>query len=842
MPKQKNYQGLTSIEAEAKLKQSGQNIIIQKKKFGSLFIFFKKLTSPLFLLMISISLVSIAIGQVTSAVFVIMMVILSAVFDFINSYKSQKVVEKLATRVSTKVIVLRDNEKKEITPNAIVPGDVLFLSAGNIIPADCELIESDDFFVDQSALTGESMPCEKIASTKNLGKKVSVDEANLIFMGTSVISGLATVRVITTGQETKFGKIAGELNKAEPKTNFEISITKFSLFIMRLIFYMVSFVLIVYLVKNSQNLERNSVLQAITFALAITLGVTPDMLPAIITFCLSRGSKMMANKKVIVKHLSSIESFGSMDILCTDKTGTLTQNHITLIKYVDYIGKDSAKVLELGRVSSYFHTGVENPMDSAINEYQAGDISSYKKIDEIPYDFERRCSSMVVKNNNKKFLITKGAPEAIINICSQYELGGKVTKDHAKKNLITKKFQNLSQDGFRVLGLCYKEIFETDEKKSYSKSEEVNMTFIGFLAFLDPAKATVEKTLNELEDLGVEIKILTGDNELLTAKICHEIGLNIKGIITGEEMEKMSDLALSRKIASINIFARIDPVQKERIILLLKKSGKTIGFLGDGINDAPALRAADVGVSVNNAVDIAKETADIILLEKNLETLKDGVIEGRKTFHNTLKYILMGLSSNFGNMFSMMGAFIFLPFLPMLPAQVLFNNFIYDASQFSLPTDNVDKAELLKPAHWNLDFIKKYMIVFGFASSLFDFLTFFLLYYVYHLSEHQFQTGWFIESIATQILVIYIIRTKKIPFFKSRPSKPLLITTLTAVIIAWIVPFTILGELMGFERLPFYIMAIILGYVVVYLGLVEFVKKLFYQQQNKHVQKLLKAT
>ncbi|MCX6793280.1 MAG: magnesium-translocating P-type ATPase [Candidatus Falkowbacteria bacterium] len=841
MAEAKKYQGLSSSEAILKLKQFGPNIITKQKRFSSFVMFFKKLTSPLFLLMISISVVSFVIGQRTSAIFVIMMVILSAVFDFINSYKSQKVVEKLATRVSTKVTILRDGKKQELPLADVVPDDILFLSAGNIIPADCQLVESDDFFVDQSALTGESMPCEKVASNKRINKNNTAEDENVIFMGTSVVSGFGTALVLKTGKETKFGKIAGELDKAEPKTNFEISITKFSLFIMRLVFYMVSFVLMVYLIKNFQHLNKNSILEAITFSLAVTLGVTPDMLPAIITFCLSRGSKMMAKKKVIVKHLSSIENFGSMDILCTDKTGTLTQNHISLVKYTDYEGKDSAKVLEFGRASSYFHTGIQNPMDNAINEYQAGEVVGFEKIDEIPYDFERRRSSMVVKKDDKKFLITKGAPEAVISICNQYELDNKIVKDKSASNIIQEKFENLSKDGFRVLALCYKEIIADDSQKSFDKNEENNMTFIGFLSFLDPAKETVKQTIVELEQLGVEIKILTGDNELLSEKICRDIGLDIKGTITGEEMEKLNDDQLSNKLPNLSIFARIDPIQKERIILILKKAGKTVGFLGDGINDAPALRAADVGVSVNNAVDIAKETADIILLEKNLETLKDGVIEGRKTFHNTLKYILMGLSSNFGNMFSMMGAATFLPFLPMLPGQILFNNFIYDASQFSLPTDTVDEDELLKPTHWDLGFVKKYMLVFGWISSLFDFLTFFLLFSVYHLGESQFQTGWFIESIATQILVIYIIRTKKIPFIKSRPSKALLITTLSAVAIAWIIPFTFLGRIMGFGTLPISLMAFIFGYVLIYLGIVEIAKRIFYHQHNKRLQKTLRA-
>jgi Mg2+-importing ATPase len=828
--------GLTDEAALKLLREHGENVVVKQKKAGPFFIFLSKLTSPLFILMIGISLVSFAVGQRTSALIVLAMIFLSATLDFMNTYKSQKVVEKLVAQVATKIIAIRGGEKKEIDIKAVVPGDILFLSAGNIIPADCRMVESDNFFVNQATLTGESIPVEKIVPDEAAEAEISPDNLGFIFMGTSVVSGFATVKVLTTGAGTEFGKVASELNKADPKTDFEINITKFSIFIMKVVFYMVSFVFVVYLIKNAAHLNKTIILEAFTFALAITIGVTPDMLPAIITVCLSRGSQLMAKKKVIVKQLSAIENFGSMDILCTDKTGTLTQDHIALVKYEDYEGQNSGNVLELGHLSSHFHTGAQNPLDTAVNDYREIDVSDYEKIDEIPYDFTRKRSSMIVEKNGRKLLITKGAPEEIISICESCELGGKKYKMTNERPAINRRFENLSTEGFRVLGLSYKVLLD-DERETYGAENETEMIFAGFLAFLDPPKESAAKAISELKNLGVEVKILTGDNDLLAQKICRDIGIAISGVVIGSDLEKMNDLELEKKIMSANIFARVTPVQKERIILLLKKMGKTVSFLGDGINDAPALKAADVGISVNNAADIAKDTADIILLEKSLESLKDGIIEGRKTFHNTLKYVLMGLSSNFGNMFSMMGAVTFLPFLPMLPAQILFNNFVYDASQFSLPTDAVDEDELLKPAHWDLKFIRSYMIVFGWMSSIFDFLTFFLLYYVYHLTEHQFQTGWFIESIATQIFVIYIIRTKKIPFLQSRPSRALFITTFLAVVIAWSVQYTPFGKLMQFERLPFTIMAIIASYVVVYLGLVEIAKRIFYKLHNKAIAK-----
>lgn len=838
--------GLTTAEAERRLREFGENAVFKKKKIGPFLIFLSKLKNPIFLLMIAVSVVSFFMGAISSAVIVVLMVLLSAGLDFLNTYKSQQSVEKLASRVATRVTVVRDGKKKEIDFKNVVLGDVVFLSAGNVVPADCRILESDDFFVNQSSLTGESIPSEKMAESAENGlptqssgaarEKISAEDKDIVFMGTSVVSGFATVEVVQTGADTEFGKIAAALSGTEPKTDFENSMMSFGMFVTKLIFYMVCFVFAIYLIKNYANLTSNVLVQAFTFALAITIGVTPDMLPAIITVCLSKGSQRMAKKQVIVKHLASIENFGSLDILCTDKTGTLTKDKIALVKYVNYEGRDSEEVLRLGNLSSHFHTGVQNPLDGAINEFKGADISGWKKVDEIPYDFMRKRSSMVVEKDGKRILICKGAPEEIIKISKSYELDGTVSEDGGRAEIVDKKFRDLSADGFRVLGVCYKEII-SDGTKIYEKEYETEMIFAGFLAFLDPPKADVKKTLDEINALGIEVKILTGDNELLAQKICRDIGLDITGTVTGAQISQMDDAQLMEEAMRANIFARLDPAQKERIILILKKAGKSVGYLGDGINDAPALKAADVGISVDNAVDIAKDTADIILLKKSLESLKDGIIEGRKTFHNTLKYVLMGLSSNFGNMFSMMGAVTFLPFLPMLPGQILFNNFVYDAAQFSLPTDEVDEDDLKHPAHWDLKFIRKYMIVFGLVSSVFDFLTFYLLFFVYHLDEHQFQTGWLIESFATQTLVIYIIRTKKVPFLQSSPSKPLLVTTLLAVLGVWLVQFTYFGKLLELEKLPLGIMAIIASYVVIYLVLVEIVKRVFYKTYFRGLRK-----
>lgn len=647
----------------------------------------------------------------------------------------------------------------------------------------------------------------------------------MVFLGTSVTTGYATARVLKTGRETEFGKIADRLEKTEPATEFEKNIRQFSLFIMKVTIFLVS---IVFLMNAFYG---RGWLTSFIFAVAIAIGLTPELLPVIISVALSRGSIEMAKKEVIVKNLSSIQNFGSMNVLCTDKTGTITENRIVLVKYIDGFGNIDEEVLLSAYLNSYFYTGVRNPLDDAVNAYKHLDISDYKKIDEIPFDFERKKRSIVVGRNGKRLLVAKGAPEEIFKICGTYRQKGRVSKlDTAARKKINEQFQNLSRDGFRVLGVAQKEVGSATEV--YSKKDEGQMIFYGFVAFLDPPKATAREAIRELKNLGVEVKILTGDNELLTERICAEIGVACMGIMVGDEIDKLTDVELQSVAVVTTIFARVTPEQKERIIINLRKAGKVVGYLGDGINDAPALKAGDIGISVANAVDVAKDTADIILLRKSLRVLRDGVIEGRKTFRNTLKYILIGLSSNFGNMFSMTAASAFLPFLPMLPTQILLNNFFYDISQLTLSTDKVDEEDVKKPTSWSLGFIKKYMLVFGPISSLFDFLTFGALLLVFRLPESQFQTGWFIESLATQIFVIYIIRTKKIPFLQSRPSLALFLNTFLIVVVAWVIPFLAIGKFFGFAPLSFAVSAVIFCLTLIYLVLVEFAKRIFYKKYN----------
>jgi len=756
------------------------------------------------------------------------MITVSAVMDFINTYKSEHAVAKLVARVVTTATVIRDGEAHEIKLRELVPGDVVSLSAGDIIPADCQVIEADDFFVDQSALTGESFPVEKITGRgKNPNAEITLADKSIVFMGTSAVSGFAKVLVVNTGRMTKFGGVAERLSEVSPQTDFEKNIRSFSLLVLRLTILMVIFVFV------ANTLVGRDMLESFIFAVAIAVGLTPELLPVIMTVSLSKGSLEMAKSDVIVKNLSAIESFGSMNILCTDKTGTLTQNKIELVTYIDYLGKTSEESLRCAYLSSIYHTGVTNPLDTAIKEYKKLKVSDYKKIDEIPFDFERRRGSMVVEKNGKRTLITKGAPESIFDICTSYLEGDKQHNLSGEvKKIIKAKFEELSQEGLRVLALAEKEV--EFGRSIYLNTEEKALTFIGFVTFFDPAKPGMRSVIDSLENLKIEIKILTGDSEILTQKICKDVNVPWKGIVTGDNLRKMSDPELIEAVQKSTIFARIDPEQKEKIIRVLKDAGNVVGYLGDGINDAPALRAADIGISVDNAVDIARETADIILVKKSLEVLKQGVIDGRKTFQNTLKYILMVLSSNFGNMFSMMGASAFLPFLPMLPQQILLNNFLYDSSQFSLTIDNVDPESIQGPPRWDLTFIKKFMLVFGSISSVFDFLTYGILLLVFRLGESQFQSGWFIESIATQVFVIYFIRTRKLAFIQSSPSAIVIINTILVVLIAWMIPFSTLGRLFSFGLLPVKVIISISALVVTYFGVTEVVKHYFFKVIKNH--------
>jgi Mg2+-importing ATPase len=807
--------GLNSQEAQRRLEKYGYNEP-PKHKSSLLWQLILKFFDPLVGALILISIFSFFIGEKISAILIIAMASVSALLSFFQEHKAEKDVEKLRKMVHLTTMVMRDGKFKEIQLREIVPGDVVSLSAGKMVPADLRLIGSKDLYVNESAITGESVPVEKfIASseTKTDGKPVDI-----LYMGSSIASGKATGLVLQTGLNSKFGKIAFEIS-SNTKTSFDKGINRFVYLMLRVIMVMAVIIFII-------NLGlKGDIFNAIFFSLAVAVGLVPEMLPMLVSVNLAKGAIMMARKKIIVKRLSAVQNFGAMNVLCTDKTGTLTEDNITLVEHCNCDGKDDENVFKLAYINSHFNQNLNNIIDEAIINHKKIDLNGIKKIDEIPFDYLRKKMSVVVENSKKRQIIVKGAPEEIFKDCKQYALNGKI--NHLNNIVLTKiyaLYHKLSQDGYRVVAVAYKDV---EEKDDYIKEDEKDLVFVGFMALLDPPKKTAKEAIENLEKLGIELIIITGDNQLVARKICQEVNFKIKNLLDATELAKLSEVELQNKIKDVNVFTRLDPFQKNKIITILKNVNYTVGFLGDGINDAPSLRDADVGIAVNNGADIAKGTADIILLEKDLRVLSECVLEGRKTFGNIVKYIKMGASSNFGNMFSMTGASIFLPFLPLLPVQIILNNFLYDFCQLTIPTDNVDNEYLIKPKPWNIDFIKRFMVTIGIVSSLFDFITFGVLWYIFQAGPDLFRTGWFLESLATQTLVIHIIRTRKIPFIESRPSFLLLSSSILVVLIGFAITFSHIGISLGFTK-PFgALIATLLLIVLVYLFTVQLVKSWF---------------
>jgi P-type Mg2+ transporter len=829
--------GLSSEEAEKRLEIYGPNELAKKKKRVAILDFLSRFKSPLVIILMIAGAISGALGSYPSVVVIYTMVFLSVSLSYYQENNASKAAELLREKVATSATVLRDNVKQEVKLSLIVPGDIVYLSAGDLTPADARVLDAKDLFVNQSALTGESFPVEKTsAPLKREG--VSITEwNNYFFMGTSIVSGTATAVVVQTGGSTEYGKIAQRLAQKAPETEFETGIKKFGFLIMQVTFLLVLFV---FMINALIDHSVAGILEALLFAVALAVGLTPELLPMIITINLSKGAMAMSKKGVIVKRLSSIETFGSMNVLCTDKTGTLTENQIKLILHVDMEGNDDGKVLLYSLLNSCFQTGLRSPLDEAILKHEEIDTSKFQKIDEVPFDFVRRRVSVVVERDRYRFFIAKGAPEEILKVCSYCELGG-VTSDISTeiRRKIEQKYFDLSAEGLRVLGVASKTL--KIEKAVYSINDESDMTFLGFVAFLDPPKETAKKSLQLLGNAGVELKILTGDNELVTRKVCTELGFEVKGVALGNEISNMSDETLDAVVEEANMFARVTPAQKDRIINLLKTNGHVVGFMGDGINDAPSLKTSDVGVSVNNAVDVAKESADIILLKNDLTVLGEGVLEGRKTFGNTMKYIMMGVSSNFGNMFSAAGGSVFLPFLPMSAIQILLNNLLYDISQTVLTTDNVDAEYIERPKRWDISFIRRFMVTLGPVSSLFDFATFFIMLFVFNAwaNPSLFQTAWFIESLCSQTLVVLIIRTRKVPFYKSKPSKYLAAMLLTIITFAVVLPYTPIGEFFSFVPPPPAFYLALAGILAAYALLAETVKKYFYKRNANLVEQFL---
>lgn len=811
------FPGLSTEEASRLLLSYGPNSIQEHQKIN----IFRKILSyfidPMIIILLLAAAISAGTGQFRGAGIITAMILLSVILNFYQEHKSGKAAEKIYSRLAIMVKVRRDGQEIEVDSKLVVPGDLVLLMAGDIIPADGLILSSDDLFVNESALSGESLPAEKDSF-----------ENKKAFAGTYVVSGFGELLVQLTGQKTEFGKIAASLEKERQPDAFSIGIKKFGVLLMKVIVSIVSIIFLINLMMDK------GIFDSLVFAIAVAVGVTPELLPMIMSVNMSKGAMRMMKKGVLVKKLTSIPDFGSMDILCTDKTGTLTQDKITLVHNYNIFGKESLKIINSSVINASLESGIKSVLDRAIldfNQEKSENQNNIQKITELPYDFQRKRSSVVASVSGLTKIVTKGAPEEIFKICSFFDDNGSDQKFDSKNLAIAKElYDRLSSDGFRVLALAEK-IVNSEKEEINWRQEEQGLTFLGLMAFYDPPKEGVKEVLDFMFAHGIKIKILTGDSLLVSKKICHDIGFEIKGAISGEDLDfnSLNDEEIYRQVKDAEICARLTPAQKEKIISLLRQNGLVVAYLGDGINDAPSLKMADVGISVENAVDIAREAADIILLKKGLQELMAGVLEGRRTFANTMKYLLMVLSSNFGNMFSMIAASLFLPFFPMTAGQILLNNFIYDTSQLAIPTDNVDSEYLKKPRHWNVGLLKKFMLVFGPISSAFDILTFFILYKIFSLSGPAFQAGWFIESLATQILVVHIIRTRKIPFFQSKASWQMTILTSFAVLVGSALTFRPLAVMFGFEPLPWLVFPVIILIVSGYLVMMEVVKRIFYR-------------
>ncbi len=812
-------QGLTSDEAQQRLARYGTNSLKSKKRSDALTLLLSQFKSPIVLILLFAAGLSLFLHDSADSIIILTIVFISAILGFWQERGAANAVRKLIAMVQTKAEVLRNGSPTEIPVEAVVPGDIVSLSAGAGIPGDCLILESTDVFVNEATLTGETYPVEKAVETLPPETPLS-QRKNALFMGTHVVSGMAKAVVVRTGTDTEFGKVSQRLELRPPETDFERGIRRFGYLLME-----VTLMLVIAIFAVNVYLKR-PVLDSFLFSLALAVGLTPQLLPAIISINLSHGAKRMALQKVIVKRLASIENFGSMNVLCSDKTGTLTEGVVQLHGALDVEGHENEKVLLYAYLNAFYETGFMNPIDEAIRTHRQFDVSGYQKLDEVPYDFVRKRLSLLVSKDNTHLMVTKGALANVLAVCSSVETPDGTAADLAAvQERIQERFQEFSSKGFRTLGVAYRNI---GSDVRLTKDHETQMTFLGFLVFFDPPKPGIVETISQLKRLGVSLKIITGDNPLVAAHVSQQVGLSDAQILSGPDLRQMSDEALLQRVNQVEVFAEVEPNQKERIILALQKAGNVVGYMGDGINDASALHAADVGISVDSAVDVAKDAADIVLLEKGLGVLIQGVREGRMTFANTMKYVFMATSANFGNMFSMAGASLFLPFLPLLPKQILLTNLLTDLPEMTIATDNVDVELVERPQRWNIQFIRKFMMTFGLVSSVFDYMTFGVLLLVLHATTEQFRTGWFIESVISASMIVLVIRTRK-SFFKSIPGKYLLMATLLVVGVMLIFPFTPLVKLFGFSRVSIRFLLVMGIIVVSYIIVAEIAKKLFYR-------------
>jgi P-type Mg2+ transporter len=828
--------GLTEAEAERRIHIHGANVVAGEKYDTWLRLLGKAMVNPLVILLLVLAAVSYFFADdIRAAVVMLSMVVLGVALRFVQEMKADAAAAKLKAMISVTATVLRDGQAKEIPLGQLVPGDVVKLAAGDMIPADLRVISCKDLFVIQSALTGEAFPVEKFDAPERDPASVGLELKNVCFLGTSVESGAAQAVIVATGLESYLGSMSSAMARQSTETSFDRGISSFTWLMIK---FMAVMVPVVFLING---LTKHDWWTAFIFALSVAVGLTPEMLPMIVTVCLSKGAIAMSRKKVIIKRLNSIQNLGAMDVLCTDKTGTLTMDHIILVRHCDVVLESDESVLALAYLNSHFQTGLKNLMDRAILQFAQAHghdaTAQFSKFDEMPFDFSRKIMSVVVESPETGHrIVCKGASEEIFKRCTRYELDGKVRPmERVILDDLREEHDRLSADGFRVLALAYKDA--PQKKASYSKDDECDLILKGYVAFLDPPKDTALAAIRAMREHGIAVKVLTGDNDLVSRKICHEVGIDIDQVLVGGQVEKMSDADLSEAVDKTTLFARLSPAHKQRIIKALQAKGHVVGFLGDGINDAPALRAADVGISVDTAVDIAKESADAILLEKSLMVLEEGVQEGRKVFANILKYIRMGASSNFGNMFSVLGASLFLPFFPMVAIQILTNNLLYDFSQVPIPTDDVDPEQVAKPQPWSMSRITRFILFIGPCSSIFDYTTFFIMLYVFNCwwlpgdseavmthKEHLFQTGWFVESLLTQTLIIHVIRTNRIPFLQSMASWPLMVTGAVIMCIGVWLPYSPFGPSLDLVPLPALYWPLIALTLFCYVVLTQFVK------------------
>jgi Mg2+-importing ATPase len=825
--------GLTQEEADSRLKEVGPNEIAREKHQSALMRLLSNVKNPLVLLLTALGVLSFMTGDLRATAVIFVMVILGVVLRFVQEMRADSAAEKLKAMVSNTATLLRDGKESEVALKLLVPGDIIRLAAGDMVPADIRVLFAKDLFVNQSALTGESLPVERKANTAPDDVGNPLELPNICFLGSNVESGSATAIVIHTGDKTYLGSLATSIVGQRQPTSFDKGINKFTWLMIGFIAVMVPTVFLI------NGLVKHDWLEAFLFAMAVAVGLTPEMLPMIVTVNLSKGALAMARKKVIVKRLNAIQNFGAMDVLCTDKTGTLTQGKIVLEKHLDAHGDPSEKVLQFGYLNSFHHTGLKNLLDEAILDHEELEEGLkakelYHKIDEIPFDFVRRRMSVVIEDKaGLNTLICKGAVDEVLSLCTRVEVQGEVIEVLPEHDVKRRQIaDDLNAKGFRVVALAYKQMPGAMDEPTYAVKDESDLILLGFLAFLDPPKETAAEALKKLRDLNVKVKVLTGDNEIITAYICKEVGMPVEHLILGAQIEAMNDAELAQAASITSVFARLAPAHKERIIRALQSKGHVLGFMGDGINDASALKVADVGISVNSAVDIAKESSDIILLENSLLILEQGVLEGRRVFGNIVKYIKMAASSNFGNMFSVVGASAFLPFLPMLPIQVLTNNLLYDLSQTTIPTDEVDHEWLTKPRKWEIGGILRFILVIGPISSIFDYLTFFMMLYLFDCWQNPalFHTGWFVESIFSQTLIIHVIRTNKIPFLQSWASWPLILSSVIIVAIGALLTISPLADTLGLVPLPWQYWLFLAAILVSYVLLTQMVKTWFYKR------------